>query len=133
MAANRKPAATLWGRITLSSYPIGPLFEKDVLLLVGRIVKNNDTAFLRQLADSAVTNEELIRIELIRARAYKLGRRTIQVHEREPAFTGNDSILPVHEENLFVGKHVIGKLWEKGKGERNYTPAPSVSVFLEIT
>ncbi|PYS26277.1 MAG: hypothetical protein DMG11_20485 [Acidobacteria bacterium] len=88
-------------------------FEKDLLIFVAGIIKYYDSAFFGELAYSAIALEKLVGIEALGPGAHKFARRAIQVDKCKTAFTGNDSILPVEKEKLFVGNHVE----KRGNGE----------------
>jgi hypothetical protein len=89
------------------------LIQEYLLDLISRIIEDHDTALFRDLADSAIALEVLIRIEGFRPYAYEFCGRTVEMNECESIFTGDDSVLPVQEKNFFIGKHVEGT---KGRG-----------------
>jgi len=98
-------AARIWRR--LNTTPI--LIQEDLLVLISRVIKDYDTAFFGEVAHFAIALEELTGIEVLGPSANDVCGWPVQMDECESALTGNDSVLPVHEKNLFIGKHVVEK------------------------
>ena len=92
------------------------LLQQNLVIVIGRVIENDDAPFPCQFTYAAVAFEKLIRIEIQRSCPDKVRRRPIEVNECETSVTGNDGILPVHKKKLFVGKHVAD-LGENGRAK----------------
>src|SRR6266699_809926 len=106
-------AVRIWRRV--NTRPI--LIQEDLLVLISRVIKDYDTAFFGEVAHFAIALEELVGIEVLGPSANDVCGWPVQMDECESALTGNGSVLPVHEKNLFIGEHVMEKGVTAGRAE----------------